>query len=263
MNSLLDLQIDLESGAATGDFHRLIAISVADTIARVALLDPFHHFRVEVRAQHGRVTALHPQSLRTPFDLCPSAGHRLEALVDQAVTADILQLLGATDPRNQCTHLFDLSAVAIATMAGGSVRTLYRLSVLSPLAQEQCARLERDGEILLQWQVHDMTIQSGAAAGTGLARGFTGWVARTLSGDAVLHALILRRAWFISQKLARARGAAQHAPSTGACWAQMPGRAETARRLHNLKRLTRRLRSMLPIIPGLPGRQAPRISACG
>jgi hypothetical protein len=226
----------MDSALAGGPsrFVRLIGIAPQPGVTRAIVLDPFHHFRVELSHDGDRITAARSDTIRAPYDLCPMAEQRLSDLIGTPLTEEILQVMRVTDPRQQCTHQFDIAALAIAAAARGQAAS-YRMTITTPLARRHVATLEKDGQKALRWYVDGTRIRSDGSSGeVDLERGFTGWAAAVLSDERLEQALILRRAWFISQKLGRASGSRVSAPETGGCWVQQPGRATEARRIHNL-----------------------------
>jgi hypothetical protein len=220
-----------------GALHRRIEIVTRQTgpdsaEARTAIEDDYHHFRVTIRQQGGRVSEAFSQALRHPTTLCPAAGDRLAELVGMPLSDASAAVNQTTDPRQQCTHQFDIAGLAVAALARGLPRRLYEAAVPDSADGRRTAVLKRDGEIVLQWEMQGFVIEAPAPyAGRDLGGGFTGF-ARSLPLEDAEAALVLRRAVFISF----ARGFDLDAPDIptgplGGCWVRQPERYDQARRV--------------------------------
>jgi hypothetical protein len=226
-----------DASVSAAGLRRLIAIIVAPGEARGIVSDDFHHFRVAVRHEAGVVTGFATQSVRTPYTLCPAGGERLEALVGLPLTRRVLDIHGRINGRLQCTHQFDLAAMAIAAAARGSGRR-YSILVTDPVDGASFFSLRRDCGPLLAWHVRDDTILSpDDFEGVGLRGGFADWVAQALDDDLGEAALALRRVHMIAQgrQIQDELDAIGHARPRGGCWAQQPERALLAKRIRTGK----------------------------
>src|SRR5690349_9253723 len=79
-----------------------------------ALEDCNHGFQSTVFYQHGRVSEIKPQFMRIPFTTCGGAETPLKKLLGVAITASPAELLAIAPPLSNCTHLHDLTLLAIA-----------------------------------------------------------------------------------------------------------------------------------------------------
>lgn len=203
-------------------------------MARSVVEDDYHHFRVEVLHAHGRVTAVRSESPRYPYSLCPAAGSRLSELVDLPLTARMSDLTGSIDARLQCTHQFDIAALAVAAAARGTPERRYDAIVEDQIDRPRHASLKRDGVEVLAWDVeHRIIVAPEAVAGRGLGSGFTAHVAETLDSESAEAALVLRRAAFISsgRGMTDRLDAIDHAPPRSGCWVEQPQRSTLAKRI--------------------------------
>lgn len=198
---------------------------------RAALEDDFHHFRVELHAQDGLVSAIAAQAPRHPYSLCPAAVQSLQRLVGTALPRHAHALGKAVDPREQCTHLLDLAGLAAAAAARGVLQRRYDVEV--PLRQDgrTQARLSRDGVPLLCWDVLELAV-TGPEPYTGfdLRQGMARWALAHLPEDEAEAALVLRRCAAISMGKGKPLDEQVHALATGRCYAQQPHRAPLALR---------------------------------
>jgi hypothetical protein len=218
--------------SARGSLHRTVRVAVGDGEARAVVEDDFHRFRVTIGHEAGVVTRAEAEAFRFPYSLCPAAGERLTEIVGMAVTPLMADVFRRTDARLQCTHQFDLAALAVAAAARGTARR-YDVEVPDPVDGSTVATLDRDGARVMAWRVEAYAIAAPARFdGISLGAGFTDWVTANLDTDEAEAALVLRRGVFISRGRAmiEALDRAPHAMTTGGCWVQQPGRSRTATR---------------------------------
>jgi hypothetical protein len=217
--------------------RRRIAITVSEREARAVVCDDFHHFRVSVSHDHGLVTNFASQSVRVPYSLCPLAGERLEALIGLPLTRSVTDIHGRINGRDQCTHQFDLAAMAIAAAARRQDRS-YSILVTDPIEETSFFRISRDDGHTLQWTAARGEILAPEPfAGRNLRHGFTDWAARSLDEDSCEAALALRRTHMISngRQIMDELNARENARGRGGCWVQQPERATHAIRIPTYK----------------------------
>jgi len=223
-----------ESMDALPSLNRVIRIAGRQCEIRVALEDDFHHFRLVLRHDGQSVTSVDSESPRFPYSLCPAAGLRLREIVGMPLTVDMTAVSRLTNAREQCTHQFDMAALAVTAAARGTLRRCYRLMVEDVReGSPRRARLERDDVQLLDWELEGSIISSPPPfAGRPIGAGFTAWALDALDPEFSEAALVLRRGVHISQ----GRGLGDMLdelgipPSTGGCWVQQPQRAALASR---------------------------------
>lgn len=211
-------------------FHRCIhlrAVAKGEgaVCVRIALEDDFHHFRLQLTVQDGRITAINAESPRRPYSLCPAAAAELQQLVGQTAPAQAHSLNGAVKAREQCTHLLDLAGLACAAAVRGPSVRRYDIEVPMREHGATLVHLARDSQPLLAWQVQDLTITGPAPyAGVELLHGMARWALTQLPPEEAEAALVLRRAAVISMGKGKPLDAQVHALPTGSCFAQHPGR---------------------------------------
>ena len=200
--------------------------------ARAALEDDFHHFRIDLRHDGERVQQLDALAIRHPYSLCPWAAEPLQQLVGMPLDKLANAVTRRTEASQQCTHLLDLAGLAIAAAANGRALRRYEIAVPDRVDGVTRPTLDRDGQPLLQWQLHQTTI-TGPDPYTGIAlqHGFARWALQTLSADDAEAALVLRRGAMISLGRMRNLDALRHAEATGRCHVQQPQRAALALRM--------------------------------
>ncbi|UUZ70690.1 DUF2889 domain-containing protein [Polaromonas sp. P1(28)-8] len=217
-------------------FRRRIIIHsefiASQTRVRAVLEDDFHHFRVELVSMNGVVSGISATAPRRPYSLCGNAVVQLDLLLGMTLSPIAHEVTRVTDPTEQCTHLLELTGLAIAAAARGTARRQYDVEVPGRVDQRTQARLSRDGVPLLEWDVLDTVIQGPAPyTGMGLYQGMARWALSTLSPDEAEAALVLRRATGISKGRGMNLDAQIHAHPNGHCFSQQPRRATQALRM--------------------------------
>jgi hypothetical protein len=201
------------------------------------LEDDFHHFRVTLAHDGARVTGVRAVGVRFPWSMCPLAAEQLEPLVGMPLSIRSTAVGDVVSARDNCTHMFDLSGLAVAHAARGGGRRQYDVIVADPVDGRRRATLDRDGEPLLAWVVDRHTIlEPSPFAGQALRGGFLAWAEAMLEPDAAEAAIVLRRACHIAhgrvQDLDVYDDAAPLLPiMSGACFTFQPERAPVARRM--------------------------------
>lgn len=216
-------------------FRRRILIATdpmeAGVRYRAVLEDDFHHFRVELVVRDGLIAALRGEALRHPYSLCPSAAEQLQLLVGTPPATSAHTVMRQVDPSEQCTHMLELSGLAAAAAARFLPQRRYDIEVPLRIEGRTHATLDRDGVRLLAWDIQDLDIAGPPPyEGIGLRQGMARWAFTNLTEDIAEAALVLRRCAVISLGKNLPLDAQRHAKSTGACYAQQPGRAPLALR---------------------------------
>ena len=195
-----------------GIFRRSFRItaSAEDSIS-ADLEDDFHRFGVDVVHDGEKIVSVHGRALRTPWNTCvmaPTALAVLDGLPLQAYAADFVR---QSNSRAQCTHLYELVALA-GSHALRKVRGAdYAAEVPYPIGDEPIrATLYRDGELLLDWRVWrppagvdantpevaaggDVIVSPEPFAGRPL-RSLLGWARRELTAEMFDAVYVFRRA---------------------------------------------------------------------
>ena len=173
----------------TGAFRRRIrtVVETPDVVAG-GLEDDFHYFQVRVHHDGERVLDVDAQSRRWPWSTCPSAAEPLRSLAGMPLSLRCMAVGDWSDPRLNCTHMFDLAGLAVAhaarggppgTQAGG----LTDVSVV------------RDGALRLRWTLDGRACVAPPPYSTVPWRGgFLRWADEHLAPDDAEAAIVLRRA---------------------------------------------------------------------
>lgn len=220
-----------------GVYRRRIRVEARGDSARAALEDDPHHFEVRIRHDGARVAAIEGRAVRYPWSACADAPAELSALVGAKLEPRITAVGALGDPRQHCTHLYDLAGIAMAYAARGEASAQYDIAVPEPIRGPTRVTLAKDGAPFLAWDIADGAIRGPAPfSGVPLVGKFLGWAEANLAPEPFEAAVLLRRACMI----ARCRlflldsvpnaGALDGQP-TNRCFTQQPKRAAGAGRM--------------------------------
>ena len=219
-------------------YRRRIRLRAGAGRASAELEDDFHHFVARIEHDGERVTCVGGEAIRFPWTTCSGAVGVLAALEGVALTRDLHQLSRATDPRMQCTHLFDSATLAISFAASGRSACVYDAEVPELVAGSAQVRLSRDGQPLLEWPIEAFRIQAPGPLEDQplIGPGFSEAVRKL--GDPALEepVLVLRRAVLISMArvydMDRVEDPQAFARAIGAkCFTFSPVHGDSARRI--------------------------------
>jgi len=197
------------------------------------LQDDFHHFKIELIHDGERVKHISAEAVRYPYSLCPQAANMLGAMVGLPLTRRVFDISASLDARQQCTHQFDLAALAIAATARRQSRR-YDLFVTDPVHDLCSANLMRDDGFSLQWHIESDVIRAPEDfGGINVNHGFTAWAAKLTDENMAEAALVLRRAHFVARGRARLKELNEQvtAMPRSSCYVMQPYRALSALRI--------------------------------
>jgi len=203
------------------------------------LEDDFHRFRVTLRHDGTRVTAVVGEARRFPWATCPDAAAPLRELEGAPLFERVTHAARFTSPRDNCTHMFDLAALTITHAAAGRVERSYD-ATLPPLTERrQRATLARDDEPCMEWTLEwgsdgeRRCIDPPPFSETQWRGGFMRWADHALDPEQAEAAIVLRRACDIGMghgmDLDRyPRAADLEYPLIGVCYTMQPEQMEIA-----------------------------------
>lgn len=218
-------------------FYRRRQLTINEPgLARGEMEDDPHRYTVRFEHDGRRVTRADGIPIRTPWTLCPEAVGALGALVGATLDPDLLAPGRLTNPRLQCTHMFDIACLALSHAARGIARRQYDVSVRVDLIHgPREAQLRRDGEIVFDWIADTRRILSPAPyAGREIAA-LLAWAREDIKDPDLFEAIfVLRRALGIARSRDVELDRFHHAGSgalMGACYVLQPERAPKAARV--------------------------------
>ena len=224
-----------------GIFRRRIRFAFPSALVVIDLEDDFHRFHLELRHDGNSVTGVSSETIRAPWSACPDAIPKLDQLVGMPLTPRVTDTLklGGADRRSQCTHLFDLSCLAIAHTALGTADLVYDIAVPDRAKSRGLTTLRQNGELKLEWEVDGLNfVGPELYAGQTLRSTFPAWVESVMGAEAAVGAIALRRACIISSgrmmDLDEVRDASAYLPMIGgSCHTFTEGIAQKAIRTPN------------------------------
>jgi hypothetical protein len=177
-----------------GAFHRRIVAIVESGRVRAALEDESHHMEVTVTHDGQHVTGIDGTTYRIPWSTCPAAVAKVKELIGLP-----LQRVNKTtglDAKEQCTHLFDLTRIAIAR-AAVNTSVQYDVAVPDRIERRTQPELLCNGKPILTWDVDDYALTGPELYAGHNLRGAPKWPAG-LDDDTIEAAIVLRRTIMLS-----------------------------------------------------------------
>ncbi len=206
------------------------------------LEDTQHGFRTRIEHDGERVTAIHGDPVRYPASTCPGALEPLQELVGITLGTSAEDINKNGNPFANCTHLYDLSILAIVHargLSGGALtEVLYDVTVTDETDEGSEACVYRDGALVHRWLTRSFAVvEPQALQGNTLFKGFSAWARQSFEGDALEAAHVLQKGYFVAQSqrfdTSKLAGTPlDDAPSRrNVCHSYSDGIAETAVRL--------------------------------
>lgn len=227
------------AGLRPSAYLRRIVLTAPDQRTVTAdLEDDFHRFGLVLRHDGHHVVSCEGDAVRYPWTECPGATEPLRAVSGVPLHERGNTIADRVSPSANCTHLFDLAALAVAHAAARRSRREY-VAVVPDRddAWRTTATLRRDGNVVLEWELEGLEVRSeGPFHGLRLRGGFQRWTSEMLEPEDAESALVLRRACEISMgrntpwdRLPAAIDVGEF--MLGVCHTFQPGRAEVALRV--------------------------------
>jgi hypothetical protein len=130
-----------------------------------ALEDCNHGFQSTVFYSNNHVTKITPQFMRVPFTTCDGAYKPLHKLVGAAIASTPAELLAIAPPLSNCTHLHDLTLLAISHSQRAETVVQYDIEVtdaIDGISQLRVWRTADEGskQLIHEWQSFNLAICS-------------------------------------------------------------------------------------------------------
>ena len=225
-----------------GSYRRRIRLVVAAPgVVEGGLEDDFHHFTVHLEHDDAVVTVVEATAHRWPWTTCPDAAGPLRALAGMELSPRCLAVGAHADPRQQCTHMFDLAGLCVAHAArGGPPGTSREYDVEIPARAQDGAptsvRCWRDRALVHHWTLEGRACSAPEPYASAPWRGgFLRWADESLDPDTAESAIVLRRACDIGMgrgmDLDAVDAAAEMEPlMLGVCYTMQPAQIRVALR---------------------------------
>lgn len=223
----------------TGIYRREMNVKTSPGIAIGEMVDDFHHFRAAIHHDGKVITKVVAEAVRPPWSTCFETTETIKALEGMPLNPSLRAAGQFTPIKQQCTHMFDAAALAIARLGRGLGDVVYSIAIPDRDQYNQTtAEVKRDGEIFFNWTLDDNTI-SGPEQFSGqqiYGGGLADWAEANLDADTLEATLLTQRACLIS--LGRAMDIESYTEAgevpggpTGACHTFTPGNIEQAVRM--------------------------------
>lgn len=205
--------------------------------------DTNHGFCVMVHHDGQAVTGFEPEFRRTPFNMCTSAGKALDNLLGASVELAGKELNLQAIPSDNCTHLLDLTVLAIRHATQGETVTVWDIAVTDESDNPIELTVKKDGQLIHHWTARDWQIvEPEVFAGKPLFRGFALWASQAFTDLELEAAFILQKGHFVANARRYDVNKMAGYPATidktmqGACHTYSPGQIEKAFRTENSMR---------------------------
>lgn len=217
----------------SGVYRRRVRLLGQPGLVLAEMEDCNHGFRCRLYHDGSRITAIEPEALRTPLTTCVGALQPIQAMVGTPLDIDSRQLARAMNPRSQCTHLYDLAALAIHHGLRGCPERIFDVAIPDEDGIPTLATVTLNGTLLLSWTISEWVIKNeGPLHGRSLGKGFSKWASEFYQGDERDGAFILQKGYFVSNArrydINQLEGEAVTEVSGIACYSYSPGIIETA-----------------------------------
>ena len=219
----------------TGVFRRRIHLRTDEGAVSVELEDGNHGFRIVLRHDGEQVTDICMDALRHPFNTCPEAISPLRRIVGHRLDSPMQALRDRLVPGDNCTHLFDMAALAVSHAGQRGTVLDYDMAVADEAEPASRVEITCDGRSIHAWQVKDHHIVAPAAlAGKSMMRGFHAWASARFKGAELEAAIALQRAYFVAQSRRHSFDPPEANPGIadgmphGSCYSYNPGAVERA-----------------------------------
>lgn len=169
-----------------------------------ALEDCNHGFQSTVLYREGHITEIRPQFMRIPFTTCDGAWRPLQQLVGVDVRSTPQALLAAAPPLSNCTHLHDLTLLAIAHTQRGETVVQYDVEVTDAKDGVSDLRVWRTGNdrnkaLIHHWQSRNYVLSAPEALkDKPLFMGFSRWANIAFAGIENEAAFVLQKGNLVS-----------------------------------------------------------------
>lgn len=182
----------------SGVFRRRLRLVVSTRRIDVDLEDSNHAFRLTLRHDGERIMVVEPDYVRHPFTTCPESRRFLSRLAGRPLAGTDARRVIET--REACTHLMDMTSMALAHWHEDGLRRLYDLAVEDERDDRTLARISCDGAPVHEWVVvRHAIVEPHDLAARPVMKGFHGWASVTFAGMAFEAAMALQRGYFVAQ----------------------------------------------------------------
>lgn len=184
-----------------GAFRRRIRLSHSNQSISAELEDCNHGFRLNIQYRDHSISTIDVETVRYPLNTCPGAAEPLQKLIGCRLDANIDELKAASQPRSNCTHLYDLALLAMAHGQRPEGIRVYDVEVPDSLGADQAMTVYRDGQLVHHWLTDQQHIVEPAELlGKPIMKGFSQWSQQQFDNkDQLEAAQVLQRGFFVAR----------------------------------------------------------------
>ncbi|WP_101757880.1 DUF2889 domain-containing protein [Oceanicoccus sp. KOV_DT_Chl] len=183
-----------------GVFRRRVRLSGQAGKVVAELEDCCHGFRSVVYHDGQQVTDIQAEALRIPLTTCTGAVEPIKALIGTDLNSSTLDIHRQVSINANCTHIYDLTLLAIAHCRRGNTERIYDVAVEDEAGTTSEATVHLNQQLIHKWQTKDFAVlEPQAIAGKPMMKGFTLWANDTFDGDDREAAFVLQKGYFVAQ----------------------------------------------------------------
>lgn len=220
----------------TGAARRLIRLAKRGPhIVEAHLADNYHEMLCTLVHDGTAVVGIDGEMVRFPTTACPGAPEAVKELVGLPLAMPLAALYEPPRLRRNCTHLFDIVALAMSHALREAEHRTYEAIVPDQAEDPIWIDVLCDGRAVHRWLVDgDIIVAPAELAGRPMLRGFGRWSTESFAGDALEAATILGKTCFIATVRPYApegsagRPIRENRMLAGACYAYAPERIDGA-----------------------------------
>lgn len=184
----------------TGIYRRRIRLEQRAGCVFAALEDTNHGFTVTASHDGTFVTAIDAEAKRVPYTSCPGALQPIKGFVGVDIHAGLRELSFHMPPSSNCTHLLDLTVMAIRHAASTEVVRQWDVTITDCTdGRDSVCTVLRNGEQIFRWSARDLQLTDPPElAGKPFYLGFGKWASKFFEPEELEAAFILQKGYFVS-----------------------------------------------------------------
>ena len=190
------------AGYGSGVFRRRIRLRQFEGGVSAELEDSSHGFKTKLQHDGHVVTAVQAEAIRYPMTTCPGALEPLQRFVGLPLNMTAAEIANQINPRQQCTHLFDLTVLAYGQLQREESQRVYDMQMADEAGSVSDLEVFCNGEKVLSWRVQQWQLQAPAAvAEKTLSTGFSRWMEALYGDDEQQkeYAWLAQKAYLVAQ----------------------------------------------------------------
>jgi hypothetical protein len=222
----------------SGIFRRRLHWRAAQGLVEVELEDSNHGFRLQLRHDGKQIVDVAVEPVRYPFTTCPEAVQSVRRIIGLPLVDSAAALRERLVPSENCTHIIDMSLLAVAHANDIIQERFYDIAVADERDGVTQARIDCDGLRVHTWSASEHVLTAPAElAGKPVMRGFYAWAVKVFTGMPLEAAQLLQRGYFVAQARRysylpiEANPAISDGMPVGSCYSYNTGAVERALRI--------------------------------